>query len=509
MAIVVAQLRGGLGNQLFQYAAVRAIARQAGAQAAIDISLYAGGGPRHFALAPYDLGLPVLSGSVIAGDSRSVTIPAQAGLERLGSNGGLKLPLHREDNYEFEPATKALRNSAYLVGFWQSPKYFSDIADDVRRRFGPAIDLNSNAAPAGISGDRSVSVHVRRGDYLLDRGLDAPGLCERGYYDAAIGKIRAQVPGAHFFIFSDDSDWCHQHFTDPDMTVLSTPAVGAGHDLALMASCRHHILANSSLGWWGGWLGDRDRSIVIAPIPWFNQAPPAADLIPGHWIRLNRRSGADWSRERVVIGKEKVSAIILSTGRAELLSRALQSVRKQDHGEIEIVVGLSNPTLAAVAAVKQCLNDYAGSRLAPSAGAGAALEAAIALAEGAWIAFLDERDLWLPEKLRIQLETAYLTGAEVVCCRTMPVAGPQGVPTIFPPPGPCEYPLQQALLAGERVCGISHTIARSEIFRKHRLFDGGFTPDEGSDAWMRLLLKQRAAILWGRYVASPIPFVRR
>jgi hypothetical protein len=510
MTIIVAELSGGLGNQLFQYAAACGIAHRTGAYPAIDTSKFIGAaGSRKFALDSYDLGVPILSGNAIARDFRSVTIPAQAGLERIGCSSDLMLPVHRENNYEFEPATALLCESNYLVGFWQSPQYFSKISDVLRARIAAVTDAGNDAGHARMSGDRSVAVHVRRGDYLVDRGLDSFGLCELDYYRAAVERLRDEVTDARFFIFSDDPDWCREHFTGSDMTVVSRPGSDASNDLAMMARCDHHVIGNSSFGWWGGWLGDRAGSIVIAPIPWYTQAPHATDLIPDHWVRLNRRTGVAWSREQPAIGGERVSAVILSRGREDLLSRAIASVRAQNHVGVEIIVGLCDATPQSIVAIKQRLRDHGVFRLKIAAGAGAALNGAIALASGAWIAFLDERDVWYPPKLRIQIETAHLTGATVVCCRTVPVTGAGGTPTIFPPPGPPEYPLQQALQAGECICGISHIVARTDIFRGRALFDGSFDPDGYNHLWTRLLLENRAAMLWGRHVESATPFVRQ
>jgi hypothetical protein len=118
----------------------------------------------------------------------------------------------------------------------------------------------------------SVSLHVRRTDYVDEEHIHIHNICTEKYYKDAIDKIRKQYPSAVFFIFTDDKEWCRDHFKGPNFIVVELEE-GEGTDIAemtLMSRCKHHIIANSSFSWWAAWLNDSPEKIVIAPQKWIN-----------------------------------------------------------------------------------------------------------------------------------------------------------------------------------------------------------------------------------------------
>jgi hypothetical protein len=469
MNFIVARLSGGLGNQLFQYAAACGIAESAECGIALDVSGFGAANERRsFALGRFELGAPLLSGATFDPQFTTASIP-------VSGDDTLVAPVRRENTYEFEPETKALRGPAYLYGFWQSWRYFDGIRDTLRRR------LKIAPPPVNDETDASVAVHLRRGDYLREAAHQSFGPCAPAYYAAAMEFLRARVRGARFFIFSDDPHWCSSHFAERDITIVSRPRGDAVDDLARMAGCRHHIIANSSMSWWGAWLGEQVDSIVIAPIPWYNQSPQARDLIPDRWIRLNRTTGAPWSEEQRRVGGA-ISVVVLRRGRADQAREAAACARAQTFPPQEILIE-SGPSVAA------------------------ALNAGINKARGDWIAFLDAGDAWLPDKLRIELETAYLTGADAVDCRTIPTAGPHGPPALYPPPGPPDCDLAALLRAGHFIAGISHTMARRRVLATMTPFADDWTPETPGAAWAAFLARPSTVMLWQRLVKSPIPWL--
>ena len=511
--LVVARLTGGLGNQLFQYAAACGIAHATGGVAALDLSEFSGGSnPRSYALGRFGLDIAKLTATSFDPQFATVVIPAQDGLARIGQAGDIRLPVYRENNYEFEPALKSWRGSAYLYGFWQSWKYFDAIAGAIRARL-TKLPRDNREQPHHIADGETVAVHVRRGDYLTGSPLTSFGTCEQGYYESAMALMRSRIVAAHFHVFSDDPEWCRQHFTGSDVTVISTAGGDAGDDLAAMASCRHHVIANSSLSWWGAWLGAGERSIVVAPMPWYSQSPRARDLIPDLWIRLDRRSGADWSNERSVVGRDLVSAVILARTGAQALQRTFACVEAQTYGNLQIVIALSNSDPATLRAAEELRAHDDRTRIVRGSHPGNALATGIAAATGTWVAFLDDNDVWLPSKLEVEIEAAYLTDADVVCSRTIPIAGPEGLPANYPPPGRPDCSLQELLAEGHFIAGISHTIARRTVltaiadFGGH--FDEAWVPGEENAAWPRLMWENRLVMLWERLVESQIPFLGR
>ena len=514
--IVVSRLTGGLGNQLFQYAAACGVAKANGGVAAIDVSSFAEGSEaRPYALDRYDLGVPVLKGSSFDEEFRTAIVPTPRDLAGLNLGARLRLPVYREDNVmpvDAECRELAARGNLYLHGHWQSPKYFQGVSQTIRQRLTIAPSYPARQAIPGLMcATQSVAVHVRRGDYLLPWRYEGFGVCKPAYYDAAMTIARERIAHPHFFVFSDDPSWCALHLASGDVTIASSPHGDARDDLALMANCRHHILANSSLGWWGAFLSShgREDSLIIAPIPWLSSAPRAQDLIPDHWIRLNRGTGADWRREQLGVGNERVSAIVLARGRPALLRRAVASVISQGHANLEIILVAAAPQSACRAAMDELARENACISLVITSdpGPGGALNAGVASATGAWIGFLDEEDVWLPEKIAMQLETAYLTGVEVVGCRTIPSDGARGLPALFPPPGPPECALGTMADCGQFIAGISHTILRRRVLQAIGPFVEASAPHASSELWRRLAHGYTSVVMWHRLVASPIPYL--
>lgn len=135
----------------------------------------------------------------------------------------------------------------------------------------------------------SVSVHVRRGDYVTLASASAyHGLCTLDYYHRAIRHVAERVANPTLFVFSDDPEWTKANLHSPFPThyVDHNPAGKAFQDLRLMSLCRHHILANSSFSWWGAWLSRSNGGLVIAPERWYAVNRPTPDLIPARWIRM-------------------------------------------------------------------------------------------------------------------------------------------------------------------------------------------------------------------------------
>jgi hypothetical protein len=507
-AVVISRLACGLGNQLFQYAAALGVAHASGATPMLDASGFdAGTEERSYSLDRYDLGVPVLHGGVFDPGFQTVSLPAQPGLAEAGIAGALDVPVCRENNYAFEPHVMAGPVPVYLHGFWQSWKYFDAVSETLRDRLSvpPRPSSRNDALVAAIRGSPAVSIHVRRGDYATAYNQTIFGLCAPDYYRVAMTILRDRIDSPRFFVFSDDPEWCRRHFRDPDTTIAPASDGDARDDLAMMSHCRHHIIANSSLSWWGAWLGWRRGSVIVAPIPWYSQSPHTPDLIPKDWIRLDRRTGEDWSLERSRLGMDKVSVIVLARSDPGRLRRALRSVAAQDHPNIEIIV--------APIGQRPCPSEPAretGDLPLIQAGrpdCGRALHAAIDRAEGAWLAFLDDGDVWLPHKLRTQVETAHLTDADVVVCRTIPMPGPAGLPEIFPPPGPPNCSLKQMVESGSFISGISHILARRQAAAALGPLDATWRPDTYARALQDLVWQPRAVLIWDRLVKSPIPYM--
>lgn len=280
--MITSRLFGGTGNQLFQYAAGRALADHLGADLALD-SRYVGGARAdcfgHFAHARL---------------IRPTALPP-AKTERalryaLWRLFGRNPRFHREKGLGFDPGFRDLPDNTYLHGYWQSERYFADIRAQLRSDLTFTAPLDpANAAMAAQIGASAcpVSVHVRRGDYLASGSYAA---CPPAYYTAAIERIAQEADQPlTCYIFSNDPDWARDNLDlgHAQIVVDINDETRGPFDLHLMSRCAHHVIANSTFSWWGAWLNPDPAKRVIAPKNWFGTAKLSnPDLIPDAWVRL-------------------------------------------------------------------------------------------------------------------------------------------------------------------------------------------------------------------------------
>jgi hypothetical protein len=301
--VIRVSLIGGLGNQMFQYAAGKALAERHGVPLALDIS-----GFRDYALRPFLLDrllVPEAAAAVQTEPSRKpetnfTRAKWKARIDRL--LGKARLPKlasspneYREPHFHYDPAFETLGPRISLFGYFQSERYFNSIAGDLRDWFSPREPLGAAAAAAlkRIEASRlPVSVHVRRGDYLKPGTQEVHGILGESFYRQVFDRLENMIGReAEIFIFSDDPaaaeqvlnfipGWRLNHVRgDPERP---------WEDMALMARCRHHVIANSSFSWWGAWLNPSPDKIVVAPRAWFAATElnkrNTIDLYPAGWI---------------------------------------------------------------------------------------------------------------------------------------------------------------------------------------------------------------------------------
>jgi hypothetical protein len=490
--VLVSRLSGGLGNQLFQYAAARGIADSIGALPLIDVTLLSDPAqPRPFALAPFALGVAAVTRSAIPKrQSRMVDVELPPDASALLNARTLQLPIRRERGYRYDPEV-ARPGDMYLEGFWQSPRYFGAIADAIRAAVGwpqGLADERLQARRRDMQACESVAVHVRRGDYLVEPHHSFHGVCEKPYYAAAMDALRARRAGARFFLFSDDPRWCSENLQADDIEIVSGADTPAHHDLWLMSSCRHHVIANSTLGWWGAWLAQHPDQVVAAPVPWYSRVPLAPDLIPAQWLHLERRTGAPWDGIREKIAATKVSVVLPTRDRMAMLREAADSVLAQSHANLELVLSLNDPSPATVSAAEQisALDRRVSIVSRPVPGLGAARNAGVAAATGEWVAFLDDDDVWLPDKIATQLAAAILLDADVVTCNASVFDERGAVEGTALPPLPEGLSLAEALMLGNFVSGGSAAMVRRSALAAVAPFDVFLPSCEDNDLWRRL-----------------------
>lgn len=292
--MIIVNLIGGLGNQMFQYATGRAAAHRLGVPLLLDASGFA-----QYELRRYELGELSIQGRLateaeLAGAGVSLKAPTL--LRRIGQTLGLSRPanLFKEASFAYDARFEKVMAPVYLSGYWQSERYFADIADLLRTELSLNQPLDAENERIGLkirdAGANAVSLHIRRGDYVSNpQTAQYHGVCSSDYYHNAVDYIAAKQKNPHFFVFSDDHAWVNENFKlNHEMTMVDVNGADRGVcDMALMRECRHHVIANSSFSWWGAWLSNGEGKVVIAPKRWFNDGNiDTKDLIPSAWVRL-------------------------------------------------------------------------------------------------------------------------------------------------------------------------------------------------------------------------------
>ena len=294
---IIVKLIGGLGNQMFQYAMGRALADRHHVSLKLDLTGFKQDPLRKFELGEMQIRADIATKKDLKGLAGRVgtkfsRIDLLTKIFRVMVRIKRPLMIFREKSFLFDPEVNLLQFPIYLEGYWQSERYFLSIADHIRHdfRLGVALDEANEKMHEQIMRKNAVSIHIRRGDYVSNPASSQyHGVCSMEFYRDAITYICARVESPHFFVFSDDHLWVADNLViDHPLTLVQINGPDRGlFDLALMKSCRHHIIANSSFSWWGAWLNPSPDKIVVAPKRWFNQAnQDTRDLLPESWIKL-------------------------------------------------------------------------------------------------------------------------------------------------------------------------------------------------------------------------------
>lgn len=312
--MIIVKLMGGLGNQMFQYAAGRRLALHHGTELKLDLSDYHGGTDRRppglekfsrkYALDVFRIEAVEATDEEIA-DMRDAYYTATTTSRfvrriRLLHPGFLWPGTHyQEAGYRFDPAVLQLPDHRYLMGFWQSERYFSDIESEIREEFQLRDQAVGERARQRVDSARQdnapvISVHVRRGDLahaheVLKRADKTHGAPVNLDY---INQAMEQFPKeCCFLVFSDTAEdiaWCRENIHAK--RIAFADARSDIEDFATMSACDHHIISNSTFSWWAAWLNPKPDKRVICPRTWASPLArtqmPTEDLLPTSWTKL-------------------------------------------------------------------------------------------------------------------------------------------------------------------------------------------------------------------------------
>lgn len=267
--MIIVRLIGGIGNQMFQYALGRHLALKNNTDLKLDISDFNKYKDREYALEPFNI-----KAETAAKDEIN------------------DLKLYKEKSYAFDSNVLKIQDNHYLVGYWQSYKYFEEIEDIIKNDFTFKNPPDSQNAVIlnKIKESNSVSIHIRHGDYLSFKARLFLRKCNSSYYKKGVSYILKYITNPSFYIFSDDPDWCRNSLKLPiPFTIINiNTSDKAYEDLRLMKSSKHLIMANSSFSWWAAYLSDNSEKIIVAPKEWFGilRKNTVNDLVHPSWNKI-------------------------------------------------------------------------------------------------------------------------------------------------------------------------------------------------------------------------------
>lgn len=299
----IVKIMGGLGNQMAQYAFARLIKEKLSEEVLLDLSWFEEikdlkehptATQRKFVLDRFNISLEIATVKQVKECINEKKSKLPSFICKL-----LKTPkhtsniVHQEDTAAFIPELFEYKGDVYYIGYFQSKKYFNNVRNELLREFSlkeNVLDEKNRELLLKIRDTNSVSLHVRRGDYVSNPAINASqGICSLDYYKKAIEHIVSRVDNVHFYLFSDDIKWVEENlkinypFTVVDINNEETCYL----DMELMKNCKHNIIANSSFSWCGAWLNQNENKIIIAPQKWTNNKNlNTNDFLLESWIKV-------------------------------------------------------------------------------------------------------------------------------------------------------------------------------------------------------------------------------
>tara|TARA_Y100000310_G_scaffold221576_1_gene223170 strand:- start:26384 stop:27295 length:912 start_codon:yes stop_codon:yes gene_type:complete len=301
--MIIARLKGGIGNQMFIYALARHLAIKNNTKLKLDLTYMKLSNERNYDLKYFNIPvkeIPLPLGMTIFPRiffKIFKILSKKKGLEHL-------YPVQK-DNYFDESILK--KKVFILDDYWQCEDYFKDIGDVIRKDFmlKPKSNEKNRLMLEKITNSNSICVHVRRGDIAEHkRGNEVGRLLSINYQKNAIKLIKKKVKNPHFFVFSDGLDWVKENLkiNSPTTYVDINNQDEAYKDFNLMKHCKHFVIAHSSFSWWAAWLSENKGKIIIAPKTWLNPIDKSkipkntkkkwpyirdeGNIIPQNWIRV-------------------------------------------------------------------------------------------------------------------------------------------------------------------------------------------------------------------------------
>ncbi len=296
----IVKLKGGLGNQMFQYAFAKVLEKNTGDTAKLDFSAYKslnGDMIRVPRIKKFNIVLETANEKDLRSilkfrhEGNSLSLKYKAGI--LAENL-FNRKYYFERNRAYVPL-ESIKDYKYYDGYWQSFKYVDDVFDEISKEFSVkpgSLSSSTKNTMKTMDEQNSVFVGVRKGDYTADKkSMNHYGNFDSVYYKSAMDYISARVDNPVFYVFSNDIPWCKDNIDWGNNAIVYREPEEQTDDfeeLILMSSCKHAVIVNSTYHWWGAKLIKNPDKIVCCPQKWFFDNAPI-DIVPDNWVKIDSK----------------------------------------------------------------------------------------------------------------------------------------------------------------------------------------------------------------------------
>lgn len=290
--MVTTVIKGGLGNQLFQYASAYALSRRLNQTLALDISFFPTQTLRDYKLDKLLIGSEA---TTVSKESIGASIVKNRYVNHLVRKSKFlrKIYIGNKTTYLIELAGRFApyffeidSENVFMNGYFQSEDYFKSYRSDILHSFVPAYEPEHEfmAVLDEIRSCNSVALHLRHGDFTMGNRSGYSYILGKSYYQNAVDQIKSKVQNPMFFCFSDDMDWVKQNFGEKEnFRFVNLHTAHADIDeMMLMKNCKHIITANSTFSWWASWLNENEDALHICPAKRYGNL----HMIPENWIKI-------------------------------------------------------------------------------------------------------------------------------------------------------------------------------------------------------------------------------
>ncbi len=289
---LIVKLWGGLGNQLFQYATAFSLSKKINKPLFCDLT-HPSLSIHPFMLDKFKISSKflykddILNENIKNYNSISLILYKKFGLNFIDKS------FYIERNFKYQKNFEKINEEKILIGHFLSEKYFINNRNEILNEFLIKNELNieNKKSLNLIKNYNSISIHIRRGDFLSKNNVNDYYICPLDYYKSALKLLvdkNDKNKEIGLFIFSDDLNWAEENlkFNYPTYFISHNRNDSSYEDLRLMSHCNHNIIANSSFSWWAAWLNSNENKIVISPKHWHKKYE-FTDIIPNSWITLS------------------------------------------------------------------------------------------------------------------------------------------------------------------------------------------------------------------------------